>query len=271
MPELPEVETTRRGIAPYVLGKTIRQVIIHSRKLRWPVPPDLNRQVAGQKVVALERRGKYLLLRLEQGSIILHLGMSGSLRVVRCRTPRDPHDHVEFVLPGGHCLRLRDPRRFGAVLFTRRDPLQHRLLRDLGPEPLADEFDGAYLYRKSRGRKLAVKQFIMDSKVVTGVGNIYANEALFLAGIHPKRPAGRISAARYALLADAIKQVLRAAIRAGGTSLRDFTDAKGRPGYFARKLNVYGKAGEPCPRCGTPIRHIMLGQRSTYYCPHCQH
>jgi formamidopyrimidine-DNA glycosylase len=270
MPELPEVETTRRGIAPHVLGKTLQKVIVHNRKLRWPVPADLNRQVAGQKVIALERRGKYLLLRLYTGTIILHLGMSGSLRILPCRTPRDPHDHVEFVFPGGRCLRLRDPRRFGAVLYTRRDPLQHKLLRDLGPEPLSDDFDGAWLYQKSRGRKLAVKLFIMDNRVVVGVGNIYANESLFLAGIHPRRPAGRISLSRYERLAKAIKQVLHAAIRAGGTSLRDFTDAEGRPGYFARKLNVYGKAGQPCPHCGTPIRHLVLGQRATYYCPHCQ-
>ena len=271
MPELPEVETARRGIAPHLVGQAIKRAIVRNRQLRWPVPRDLDAQIAGQVVRQVERRGKYLLLRLPVGSLILHLGMSGSLRIIDSDIPPDKHDHVDFVLANGRCLRLRDPRRFGAVLFTRRDPLQHKLLRQLGPEPLGDEFDGDFLYVKSRGRKIAVKLFIMDSKMVVGIGNIYANEALFLAGIHPKRAAGRISRERCQRLSVAIKQVLRAAIRAGGTTLRDFTAEDGQPGYFSLKLNVYGRAGEPCLVCGTPIRHLTLGQRSTYYCPHCQH
>lgn len=270
MPELPEVETTRRGIEPHLVGQILRRAIVRNRRLRWPVPRDLNAQIHDQEIKAVERRGKYLLLRLSSGSLILHLGMSGSLRILDCTVPPDRHDHVDFVLGNGRCLRLRDPRRFGAVLFTRRDPLQHKLLRELGPEPLEPGFDGNYLFTKSRGRKIAVKLFIMDSKVVTGVGNIYANEALFRAGIHPCRAAGRISRQRYARLAAAIKQVLRDAIRAGGTTLRDFIAEDGQPGYFAQQLNVYGRGGEPCPVCGTPIKHITLGQRATCYCPRCQ-
>lgn len=270
MPELPEVETTRRGIEPHILHNTLSRVVVHNASLRWPVPKNLNKVLAGQKLESLSRRGKYLLLRFPAGHVILHLGMSGSLRMVNCQSARQKHDHVEFVFNNGKCLRLRDPRRFGAVLFTREDPLQHKLLNNLGPEPLQREFSGRHLYETSRGKKVAVKLFIMNSRVIVGVGNIYANEALFLAGIHPKRVAGRISAERYEQLGTAIKQVLRAAIKAGGTTLRDFTAEDGRPGYFKQKLNVYGKAGEPCSRCGTIIKHMTLGQRATYYCPHCQ-
>jgi formamidopyrimidine-DNA glycosylase len=271
MPELPEVETTRCGIEPHLIGHTITTAIVRNRNLRWPIPRDLARQVRQQVIEGIERRGKYLLVRLSTGSLILHLGMSGSLRILDCSTPPDKHDHVDLVLENGQCLRLRDPRRFGALLFTRREPLHHKLLRGLGPEPLGQAFDGRYLFNTARGRKIAVKSFLMDSKVVVGIGNIYANEALFLAGIHPKRAAGRISLERYQQLAAAIRQVLRAAIRAGGTTLRDFTAENGRPGYFSQKLKVYGRTGEPCPVCGTLIRHLILGQRSTYYCPHCQH
>lgn len=270
MPELPEVETTRRGIEPHLMGKTLTGVVVSNPRLRWPVPRQLNRSVTGQTIQSLQRRGKYLLLGLPSGTVIIHLGMSGSLRVLDCNIPRQKHDHVDFVFQDGQCLRLRDPRRFGAVLYTRKDPLQHKLLADLGPEPLERDFSGNYLFRQSRGKKVAVKLFIMNSKIVVGVGNIYANEALFLAGIHPKRSAGRLSAERYVRLAQAIKSVLRAAIKAGGTTLRDFTAEDGRPGYFQQKLHVYGKASEPCSRCGTAIKHISLGQRATYYCPHCQ-
>lgn len=270
MPELPEVETTRRGIEPYIVRNTLIRVAVHNPHLRWPVPRQLNQAVAGQTVQSLLRRGKYLLLGLSSGTVIIHLGMSGSLRMLNCDIPRQKHDHVDFMFQNGQCLRLRDPRRFGAVLYTRKDPMEHKLLADLGPEPLERDFSGAYLFRQSRGRKVAVKLFIMNSKVVVGVGNIYANEALFRAGIHPKRQAGRLSAERYARLAQAIKAVLRAAIKAGGTTLRDFTAEDGRPGYFRQKLLVYGKASEPCSRCGTAIKHITLGQRATYYCPHCQ-
>ncbi|MDH3947354.1 MAG: bifunctional DNA-formamidopyrimidine glycosylase/DNA-(apurinic or apyrimidinic site) lyase [Gammaproteobacteria bacterium] len=270
MPELPEVETTRRGIEPHILGNTLNRVVVRNASLRWPVPRNLSKTLAGMKVESLARRGKYLLLGFPSGSVIIHLGMSGSLRIVDCDTAREKHDHVEFVFQNNKCLRLRDPRRFGAVLYTTEDPLQHKLLANLGPEPLQRAFSGRHLYDHSRGKKVAVKLFIMNSKIVVGVGNIYANEALFLAGIHPKRIAGRLSAERYDRLAQAIKKVLRAAIKSGGTTLRDFTAEDGRPGYFQQKLNVYGKAGEPCPGCGTPIKHITLGQRATYFCPHCQ-
>ena len=270
MPELPEVETTRRGIEPHIVGKTLTGVVVRERRLRWPVPRQLHRSVAGQTVQSLQRRGKYLLLGLSTGTVIIHLGMSGSLRILNCKTSPQKHDHVDFVFQNGQCLRLRDPRRFGTVLFTRQDPLEHKLLADLGPEPLGHHFSGDYLFRQSRGKKVAVKLFIMNSKIVVGVGNIYANEALFLAGIHPKRSAGRLSAERCTRLAQAIKSVLRAAIKAGGTTLRDFTAEDGRPGYFQQQLHAYGKAGQPCSRCGTMIKHITLGQRATYYCPRCQ-
>jgi formamidopyrimidine-DNA glycosylase len=270
MPELPEVETTRRGIEPHVLGNTLTRVVVRNASLRWPVPRHLNRSIAGQTVQSLQRRGKYLLLGFTSGTVIIHLGMSGSLRVLDCDTPLQKHDHVDFMFQNSQCLRLRDPRRFGAVLFTRKDPLRHKLLADLGPEPLDRAFSGEHLLRRSRGKSVAVKLFIMNSKIVVGVGNIYANEALFLAGINPRRSAGRLSAERYARLAQAIKAVLRAAIKAGGTTLRDFTAEDGRPGYFQQQLHVYGKAGEPCSRCGTAIKHINLGQRATYYCSHCQ-
>ena len=270
MPELPEVETTRRGIEPHVLDNTLARVVVRNASLRWPVPRHLNRSVAGQTVQSLQRRGKYLLLGFTSGTVIIHLGMSGSLRVLDCNIPQQKHDHVDFVFQNGQCLRLRDPRRFGAVLYTSKDPLQHKLLADLGPEPLERTFSGEHLFRHSRGKKIAIKLFIMNSKIVVGVGNIYANEALFLAGINPRRSAGRLSAERCAQLAEAIKTVLRAAIKAGGTTLRDFTAEDGRPGYFQQQLHVYGKAGEPCSRCGTAIKHISLGQRATYYCPHCQ-
>ena len=270
MPELPEVETTRRGIEPHILGATLRRVVVRNASLRWPVPRYLNRSLAGQTIQSLQRRGKYLLLGFSTGTVIIHLGMSGSLRVLDCNIPQQKHDHVDFIFQNGQCLRLRDPRRFGAVLYTSKDPLQHKLLADLGPEPLERGFTGDHLFRHSRGKKVAVKLFIMNSKIVVGVGNIYANEALFLAGINPRRSAGRLSAKSYAQLAQSIKTVLRAAIKAGGTTLRDFTAENGRPGYFQQKLNVYGKTGEPCSRCGTTIKHITLGQRATYYCPYCQ-
>lgn len=270
MPELPEVETTRRGIAPHVTGRRVQEVIVRDRRLRHPVTPDINRKLSGQTIRAVNRRGKYLLLDTGEGTLIIHLGMSGSLRVLPANTPAGKHDHVDIVLDNGRCLRLTDPRRFGSVLWTREDPLRHSLLAELGPEPLSDAFSGAALHRRAQGRKVAVKQFLMDSKVVAGVGNIYANEALFLAGIHPARAAGAISRARYDTLAAAIKQVMSEAIAAGGTTLRDFVAEDGRPGYFQLQLRVYGKEGEPCTQCGTPIRQIRQGQRATYYCPHCQ-
>jgi formamidopyrimidine-DNA glycosylase len=238
--------------------------------LRWPVPRNLNALLQGKVIEQIDRRGKYLLIKLANGSLILHLGMSGSLRVLPADSIPQKHDHLDIVLDDGQCLRLRDPRRFGAVLWTRNDPMQHKLLKSLGPEPLDDAFNGDYLWQRSRGRKLAIKSFIMDSKIVTGVGNIYANEALYLAGIHPRRAAGRFSRERYARLADAIKQVLRAAIRQGGTTLRDFTASDGKPGYFRQQLHVYEREALPCHQCGKALLHCVIGQRSSYYCSHCQ-
>ncbi len=271
MPELPEVETTRRGIEPHLLGHRVESVIVRDPRLRWPVPAELPEALRGQRIEAVERRAKYLLLRTHAGTAILHLGMSGSLRVLPAGTPAERHDHVDLVLDSGQALRLHDPRRFGALLWTRDDPLQHPLLAHLGPEPLTAAFDGERLYRLSRGRRGPVKSFIMDNHIVVGLGNIYANEALFRAGIHPLRAAGRIGRERYDKLAEAARTVLTAAIAAGGTTLRDFTREDGKPGYFRIELQVYGHAGEPCPACGTALRQTVIGQRSSFYCPHCQH
>ncbi|MCW9088338.1 MAG: bifunctional DNA-formamidopyrimidine glycosylase/DNA-(apurinic or apyrimidinic site) lyase [Gammaproteobacteria bacterium] len=270
MPELPEVETTCRGIAPHIKGRAIRDIIIRQPKLRWPVPRGLKQKLAGRTIRAVERRAKYLLLGFDNGTLILHLGMSGSLRIVAGGTPVGKHDHVDIVLDSNTTLRLTDPRRFGAVLWSSDDPQQHALIAHLGPEPLSDAFSGDYLFRRSRGRKGSVKQLIMEGKVVVGVGNIYASESLFLAGINPKRAAGKVSRERMERLVGAIKTVLAAAIEQGGTTLRDFVGGDGRPGYFAQQLNVYAREGLPCPGCGRPIKQITLGQRSTYYCPHCQ-
>ncbi len=270
MPELPEVETTRRGILPHVLNARVTQVIVRNARLRWPVPPALKRELPGQTVHAVERRAKYLLLRCDKGTLILHLGMSGSLRVLDQATPPAKHDHLDIVFEHGLCLRLSDPRRFGAALWTRRDPCRHALLKDLGVEPLLEEFNGDALYRRTRARRAAIKLVLMDSRVVAGIGNIYANEALFLAGIHPLRPAGKLSRARCVRLAQAVKQVLHEALAQGGTTLRDFRRSDGEPGYFARQLKVYGRAGEPCPRCATTLQHKRQGQRSSYYCTRCQ-
>jgi formamidopyrimidine-DNA glycosylase len=270
MPELPEVETTRRGIEPHVLHKTIRHIRVRQPHLRWPVPKSINTQFKDQQFHSIQRRGKYLLLRTDTWSMIIHLGMSGSLRVLPCETPLEKHDHVEIQFDDNNCLRLRDPRRFGAVLSTRQDPLEHELLINLGVEPLSGDLTAGYLYQLSRKRKTAIKNFIMDSHIVVGVGNIYASEALYLAGIHPLRKAGDISLARFEKLVTAIKKVLNNAIEAGGTTLRDFTNHQGEPGYFALKLHVYGKQHEPCEQCGKPITMKRIGQRSSFYCTHCQ-
>ncbi len=270
MPELPEVETTRRGIRPHVAGHTVVGVTVREHRLRWPVPPDLGRRLRGRVIVEVDRRGKYLLFRFEAGSVILHLGMSGSLRIVSNGTAPKHHDHVDVILEDGSCIRLRDPRRFGALLWTQGDPLRHPLLASLGPEPLGNAFNGDWLREKTRGRRAAVKACLMDSRVVAGIGNIYANEALFLAGIHPARQAGRISLSRYERLAETVKQVLHEAISAGGTTLRDFTSSDGSPGYFQQRLRVYGREQAPCEVCGHPLRKRLIGQRSSYYCPHCQ-
>ncbi len=269
MPELPEVETTRAGIAPLIRDRPIGQVILRAASLRQPLAPELASRLPGQRVHAVERRGKYLILRLDDGSLLLHLGMSGSLRFLPATTPPGKHDHVDLVF-GGDCLRLRDPRRFGLLLWTDGEPLNHPLLRDLGPEPLSDGFDADFLYRVSRKRATAIKPFLMNSRIVVGIGNIYANEALFAAGIHPKRAAGRISAVRYRLLVHHIRRILEAAIAQGGTTLNDFRNEQGKPGYFAQRLQVYGRGQEPCPKCARPIQQALIGQRSSYYCAHCQ-
>ncbi len=270
MPELPEVETTRRGIAPHLLDRRIDKVVIRNPNLRWPIPPSLTRRLRGLHIHTIDRRAKYLLLDVGKGTLILHLGMSGSLRLTEHGAPYKKHDHFILELDSGMSLRLHDPRRFGAVLWHTGAIDEHPLLAELGPEPLQDEFDSEYLWHSCRGRKTAIKQHVMNSKVVVGVGNIYANEALFMAGIHPKRAAGRISRQRIDQLATSIKAVLASAIEQGGTTLRDFVHADGEPGYFSQELLVYAKTGEPCYHCRAPIRQIVIGQRSTFYCSHCQ-
>jgi len=270
MPELPEVETTRRGVSPHVIGRRVVTVNVREHRLRWPVPADLAQRMTGETVTAVDRRAKYLLFRTGRGSMMLHLGMSGSLRVLNAASEPGPHDHVDLILDHGHLLRYRDPRRFGSIHWLDGDEDHHALLDQLGPEPLSDVFTGDLLFQLSRGRKAPVKNFIMDSHVVVGVGNIYANEALFLAGIHPQRAAGKISAARYQRLAQTIRQVLEQAIAKGGTTLRDFVNESGSPGYFRHELKVYGRGGEACEGCGTALKEIRLGQRTTVYCGRCQ-
>ena len=271
MPELPEVETARRGISPFLVGQTVQTVTIRQRQLRWPIPAELDNALPGQIITAVNRRAKYVLLQTAAGTALVHLGMSGSLRIMDCDTAWKKHDHVSIELNNGRCLRLHDPRRFGALLWTSAPVEQHPLLQKLGPEPLGNNFNGPYLYDLSRQRRTPVKLFIMDGTVVVGAGNIYASEALFMAGIDPRRAAGRISLTRYEKLATAIRQVLQEAIAQGGTTLRDFVGSQGEPGYFKQYLRVYDRQGEPCRSCQTPIRQIRLGQRSSYYCPHCQH
>jgi len=270
MPELPEVETARAGLEPLLVGRTIRDAVVRVPGLRWPIAPGLGDLLSGREILAVGRRAKYLLVSCRGGTLILHLGMSGHLRVVPAGTPAGKHDHIDILLDDGRLLRFHDPRRFGALLWTAADPASHPLLLEMGPEPFAVELDGDYLYRRSRGRKVAVKAFLMDQKVLVGVGNIYASEALFRACISPMAPAGTIGRERYGRLLAAVREVLAEAIAAGGTTLRDFRDQGGRPGYFARQLQVYGREGEACPRCGKPIRQRRLGQRSTFYCPACQ-
>jgi formamidopyrimidine-DNA glycosylase len=271
MPELPEVETTRRAVAPWIEGVRVSAVVLRRKDLRWPVPRRLVTELPGRRVLAAERRGKYLLFPAEgHRTLMLHLGMSGQLRVLQQAAPPGPHDHLDLALEGGCVLRFNDPRRFGSADWVVGDPLRHRLLRDLGPEPLGPQFTPDYLAEVCRGRKLAIKQLIMNGRVVVGVGNIYASEALFRARIHPARAAGRIGKARIAMLVAAIREVLEEAIQEGGTTLRDFAWGDGQPGYFSYKLAAYGRAGEPCPRCASPVRAIVQGQRATYYCAGCQ-
>ncbi|HEX2082845.1 MAG TPA: bifunctional DNA-formamidopyrimidine glycosylase/DNA-(apurinic or apyrimidinic site) lyase [Xanthomonadaceae bacterium] len=274
MPELPEVETTRRGLAPHVEGRRVKAVTLRRPDLRWPIPPEIREALPGQRIDTVRRRAKYLLLDTAAGSALLHLGMSGSLRVLPASTAVREHDHVDIVLNGGsgrpgRVLRFNDPRRFGCLLWQPAGEL-HPLLHGLGPEPLSPEFDGDYLFERSRGRRAPVKAFLMDQRIVVGVGNIYAAEALFAAGISPLRAAGRVSRERYAQLAEAVRGILAHAIERGGTTLRDFLAPDGAPGYFEQELAAYGRGGLPCPRCGRPLRQADIGQRSTAWCPHCQ-
>lgn len=270
MPELPEVETTCRGIAPHVEGRTVTAVAVREARMRRPVPPELAAELPGQTIASVTRRGKYLLLSAPAGTVLIHLGMSGSLRVVPPDAQLRKHDHVDIVF-GAHALRYHDPRRFGVIDWWVAPIDTHPLIAPLGIEPLSSAFSGPWLYRATRGRRSAIKLFLMDAHTLVGVGNIYASESLFRAGIRPSTPAGRISAARCERLVEAVKDTLRAAIQAGGSTLRDFVGSDGEPGYFQQKAFVYGRAGSPCRQCGTPIRQQVMGQRSTFWCPTCQH
>ena len=289
MPELPEVETTRRGLDAHLTGLTIADAVVRNASLRWPIPENLPGQLRGQKIVSLKRRAKYLLMDCGNGTLILHLGMSGSLRILpyvmsaapargapagtpllRSDPPAGKHDHFDLILGNGTLMRLRDPRRFGAVLWHSGDVHTHPLLASLGPEPLENDFDARYLHQATRGRSVSIKQCIMDNHVVVGVGNIYANEALFRAGIKPQLAAGKLSLARCATLVAEIRATLAEAIKAGGSTLRDFVNTSGQPGYFQQTYWVYGRAGEPCRRCGAPVKQIRQGQRSSFYCGSCQ-
>ena len=270
MPELPEVETTCRGIAPHIENNTIIKIIVRNRNLRWPIPTGLDAKLKNKKIISVTRRAKYLLVKTDVGTLIIHLGMSGSLRILPKTETVEKHDHFEIQFKDGICLRLKDPRRFGSVLWEKEDPLKHKLLINLGPEPLDKEFNAELLFEKSRKRKTTIKQFIMDAKIVVGVGNIYASESLFLACVKPTRLAGKISKQNASDLTAAIKKILRQAIKQGGTTLKDFTSSDGKPGYFQQKLKVYDKANIPCLKCKKPIKQITLGQRSTFYCSNCQ-
>jgi len=270
MPELPEVETTRRGLAPWLEGQQIARTVARAPRLRWPVPEEFTQRLPGARVTALERRAKWLFLRTDRGTALLHLGMTGSFRVLSDEQPPGLHDHLDIVTADGLTVRFHDPRRFGSVLWTDVDPALHPLIAPLGPEPLGDRFTAAYLHARSRKRSIAIKPHLMNAHIVVGVGNIYASEALFRAGIHPARAAGRIALPRMEALVAAIREVLAEAICSGGTTLRDYYNGDGQPGYFAQRLRVYDRAGRPCQQCGTPVKQVVLGQRSSYYCPHCQ-
>ncbi len=284
MPELPEVETTRRGIEPHITNRLVTNVAIRQSKLRWPIPEQLPDILRGQKLTKITRRAKYLLFYFETGCLLVHLGMSGSLRVLSPQSdqlreldlptiaelPPAKHDHVDIIFDDQFMLRYNDPRRFGSMLWLTDAPEHHPLLKSLGPEPLDDDFKAQHLYEISKGRKINVKQFIMDQSVVTGVGNIYANEALFLSRLHPLRPAGNIRLEEYQRLAEHIKAILVAAIRQGGTTLRNFSNADGKPGYFKQQLHVYGRSGLPCSHCQQTLEEIRINNRTSVFCPHCQ-
>lgn len=267
MPELPEVEVSKMGISPHLVGQTVAKLTFRTPKLRWDIPQDL-KKMEGQVIRNISRRAKYLLIETDVGSAIVHLGMSGSLRVLDAEIAPAKHDHVDLKLTNGKVLRYNDPRRFGAWLWT--EDGHHAALGAMGPEPLTEAFSVDYMAAKAQGKRVAVKQFIMDNKVVVGVGNIYANESLFSARIHPTRAAGSLKRQEWAWLVDEIKQVLATAIKQGGTTLKDFAQADGKPGYFAQELQMYGKAGQPCPGCGEPIEEQKIGQRNTFFCDQCQ-
>ncbi|MEK6806218.1 MAG: bifunctional DNA-formamidopyrimidine glycosylase/DNA-(apurinic or apyrimidinic site) lyase [Pseudomonadota bacterium] len=271
MPELPEVETVRRGIAPYVVGKTITRVVVRDRRLRWPVPKGFEKFAKGRRIAGTDRRGKYLILILDnQGRILIHLGMSGRLFTLKPGQLLKKHDHLDIELSGDVLLRFNDPRRFGAVLPWPATQKTHPLMETMGPEPFSDEFDGEYLFQLSRSRSAPVKSFVMDGRVVVGAGNIYAAEALFRSGVRPSKPAGRLTRAQCDTLAANIRAVLAEAVEQGGTTLRDFFGADGEPGYFQQKLFVYGREGEACLKCRAKIRRVIIGQRSSFFCPRCQ-
>ena len=270
MPELPEVETTRLGIQPFIENQTITQIVIRQHQLRWPIPYSLPQQLQGKIIKKVTRRGKYLLFEIEQGALILHLGMSGSLRVLKQKILPQKHDHVDFEFTNRAVLRFTDPRRFGAILWTEKESLHHPLLAKLGAEPLTADFSAKYLWLAAQGRKKSIKSFIMDNHVVVGVGNIYAAEALFLAAIHPCKPAGLVSEIEMTKLVDAIKNILQQAIQQGGTTLKDFLNSEGKPGYFSQQLQVYGRNGLPCTACNSILQSMRIGQRTTVFCSYCQ-
>lgn len=270
MPELPEVETVRRGLAPHLENRFLQGARVRQPHLRWPIPDDLDALICGQRIHRLSRRGKYLLAQLDHGSLILHLGMSGSLRLVAPDLAPEKHDHFDLLLDDGRLLRYRDPRRFGALLWSE-IPEQHPLIAHLGVEPLTEDFNAASLHALCKGKQSAIKQVLMDAHLIVGVGNIYANESLFRAGIDPRLAAGKLSRPRCARLVDAVREILAQAIAAGGSTLRDFVDGHGNPGYFQQGYAVYGRGGLPCPACTTPIRQIRQHTRSSFFCPKCQH
>lgn len=270
MPELPEVETVMRGIIPHLVNQHIADVVIRQKQLRWPIPPYLAKNLQGQMINHISRRGKYLLLNTQKGTVIIHLGMSGHLRVLSKPEEPNKHDHVDLILDNGCLMRFNDPRRFGTILWTSDDPLLHPLLSELGPEPLSEDFNGGYLFQRAQRRHIAIKQFIMDGRIVVGVGNIYANEALFIAKIHPLTSAGKISFKQYKILVAAIKKILSAAIESGGSTIRDFLNSSGKPGYFVQHLQVYGRDGMPCNKCRSLLEEIRISDRSSVFCPNCQ-
>lgn len=269
MPELPEVEVCRRGIEPHILNQNVCDVVVRNTKMRWPVTPTI-KDICGEKIISINRRAKYLLLGTSKGILMLHLGMSGTIRVISKDTLVTKHDHFDLVLENGLALRLNDPRRFGSVLWITENIDEHPLIKKLGPEPLSPDFTDDCLYDKSRNKSAPIKTFLMNNHIVVGVGNIYANESLFKAGIDPKKPAGKVSKKRYIELTRHVKETLSHAIKQGGTTLKDFTQSDGKPGYFAQKLQVYGRSGLPCFNCETKLKEIKQAGRATVFCPQCQ-